>query len=83
MSDSWGHVGRQYRRSPVKVQVVRLRLHRPRLQYADVEHELAYLQAFDTVGTDFFDAYTAQTPMRPGFEIRRLFYGLNTHMIHV
>ncbi len=55
----------------------------PGVQYADVEHELAYLQAIDTVGTEFFDAYTAQTPMRPGFEIRRLFYWLNTHMLHV
>jgi fructosamine-3-kinase len=55
----------------------------PGAQYADVEHELAYLQAFDTVGQAFLDAYTAHTPMRPGFELRRLFYWLNTHMVHV
>ncbi|MDP6039934.1 MAG: fructosamine kinase family protein, partial [Candidatus Latescibacteria bacterium] len=55
----------------------------PGVQYADVEHELAYLQAFDTVGAAFFDAYTAHVSMRPGFEFRRLFYWLNTYMIHV
>lgn len=55
----------------------------PGTQYADVEHELAYLQCFDTVGKDFFEAYTAHTPMRPGFELRKLFYWLNTQMIHV
>lgn len=55
----------------------------PGTQYADVEHELAYLQCFDTVGQDFFDAYTARTPMRPGFELRKLYYWLKTMMIHV
>lgn len=55
----------------------------PGLQFADVEHELAYLQCFDTVGPAFFDVYTAQTPMRPGYELRRLYYWLNTMMIHV
>ena len=55
----------------------------PGTQYADVEMELAYLEVFNTVGTDFFDAYTAQTPLRPGYEFRRMFYWLNTYMIHV
>lgn len=55
----------------------------PGTQYADVEHELAYLRCFNTVGQDFFDAYTARTPMRPGFELRKLYYWLNTLMIHV
>ena len=51
--------------------------------FADVECELAYLQVFDTVGSTFFDVYTASHPLRPGYELRRLFYWLNTHMIHV
>lgn len=55
----------------------------PGLQYADVEHELAYLQCFSTVGQAFFDAYGAHTPVRPGYEYRRLFYWLNTMMIRV
>jgi fructosamine-3-kinase len=53
------------------------------LQYADVEKELAYLQAFDTVGETFFAAYTAAQPLRPGYEFRRLFYWLQTYMLHV
>ena len=53
------------------------------LQYADVEKELAYLQAFDTAGQVFFDAYTARQPLRPGFEFRKLFYWLDTFMLHV
>lgn len=53
------------------------------LKYAEVEKELAYLQAFDTVGAAFFDAYTSQRPLREGFEFRRLFYWLETYMVHV
>lgn len=53
------------------------------LQYAEVEKELAYLQAFDTVGAGFFDTYTSQRPLREGFEFRRLFYWLETYMVHV
>lgn len=53
------------------------------LRYADVEMELAYLQAFDTVGQPFFDVYTSQRPLRPGYELRRLFYWLHTYMLHV
>ncbi len=55
----------------------------PGAQYADVEMELAYLQACETVGPHFFDAYAARSPLRQGFERRRLFYWLNTWMIHV
>ena len=55
----------------------------PGAQYADVEHELAYLQVFDTAGPTFFQTYFAHTPMRPGYAFRRLFYWLNTYMIHV
>lgn len=52
-------------------------------KFADVECELAYLQVFDTVGKDFFDRYTEHHPLRSGFEVRRLFYWLDTYMIHV
>lgn len=55
----------------------------PGLQYADVECELAYLQCFSTAGDRFFEHYTAQAPLRPGYERRRLYYWLNTMMIHV
>lgn len=55
----------------------------PGTQYADVEMELAYLQVFSTVGDDFFQAYTLHSPLRSGYELRRLFYWLNTYMIHV
>lgn len=55
----------------------------PGAQYADREQELAYLQVFDTVGSEFMKIYTAQVPMRPEYELRRLFYWLNTYMIHV
>ena len=53
------------------------------LQYAEVEKELAYLQAFNTVSEAFFRVYTAQRPLRPGYEFRKLFYWLHTYMIHV
>ncbi|HCQ04917.1 MAG TPA: hypothetical protein DIT99_31530, partial [Candidatus Latescibacteria bacterium] len=52
-------------------------------KFTDVEFELAYLQVFNTVGSPFFDRYTARFPLRPGYELRRLFYWLNTYMIHV
>ncbi len=52
-------------------------------KFTDVEFELAYLQVFNTVGTDFMDIYSAAYPLRAGYEIRRLYYWLNTHMIHV
>jgi len=53
------------------------------LRYADVEKELAYLEAFDTVGREFFRVYTAERPLRGGYEYRKLFYWLNTYMTHV
>ena len=53
------------------------------MQYAPVEKEIAYLEAFDTVGEAFFDVYAGRRPLRPGYEFRRLFYWLNTYMIHV
>jgi aminoglycoside phosphotransferase (APT) family kinase protein len=53
------------------------------LQYADVEKELAYLQAFDTVGEAFFRIYAVRRPLRPGYEFRRLSYWLDTYMTHI
>jgi fructosamine-3-kinase len=55
----------------------------PSAEYADVEIELAYLQTFGARPTAFFKTYTAQRPLRPGYETRRLFYWLNTCLIHV
>lgn len=52
-------------------------------KFADVECELAYLQVFDTVGDLFFDRYTDHHALRPGYEVRRLFYWLDTYMTHV
>ncbi len=53
------------------------------LQYAEVEKDLAYLQAFDTVGEEFFRVYSAGKAIRDGYEFRRMFYWLNTFMTHV
>ncbi len=55
----------------------------PGLQYADVEMELAYLEVFDTVRTAFFETYRSQQSLHPGYEFRRLFYWLNTCLVHV
>ncbi|MBT3377299.1 MAG: phosphotransferase [Lentisphaerae bacterium] len=55
----------------------------PGVQYADVEHELAYLECFQTVGPAFMPLYRAVCPARPGYPLRRLYYWLNTMMIHV
>ncbi len=55
----------------------------PGAQYADVEMELAYLRVFQTVGSAFFDIYTAYTPLRPGHELRWLVYWLRTYLVHV
>ncbi len=54
----------------------------PGTQYADVEMELAFLEVFKTVGSSFLQTYTAHNPLRPGYKFRRLFYWLNTYMIH-
>ncbi len=55
----------------------------PGTQYADMEMELAYLRGFNTMGDAFFDAYTAQRPLRPGYEARWRVYWLRTYLIHV
>ncbi|MBD3181820.1 phosphotransferase [Candidatus Poribacteria bacterium] len=55
----------------------------PGTQYAHVEMELAYLEVFSTVGDEFFRIYTAKNPLRQGYPLRRLYYWLNTYMIHV
>jgi fructosamine-3-kinase len=51
--------------------------------YADVEHELAYLESWGTVTAEFFRRYCQGQPLRPGYEFRRLFYWLATYMLHV
>lgn len=51
--------------------------------YADVEFELAYLEVFRTVTKAFFDQYTLKYKIREEYEIRRLYYWLNTLMLHV
>jgi fructosamine-3-kinase len=53
------------------------------LAYTEVEKELAYLEGFHTVGEAFFRAYTAQRPLRPGYEFRRLFYWLQADMVEL
>ena len=55
----------------------------PGIQFADVEMELAYLQVFNTAGQPFFEAYTAERPLRPGYDTRKLFYWLRTYLVHV
>jgi fructosamine-3-kinase len=52
-------------------------------KFADVEIELAYLQVFDTVGPAFFERYSAQRPLRAGYEARRLCYWLETWLNHL
>lgn len=55
----------------------------PAMQYADVEYELAYLEAWGTVSDAFRARYTRRLPFRDGYERRRLFYWLNIYMLHV
>lgn len=55
----------------------------PALEYADVEYELAYLESFNNPRPIFFQHYTQKQPLQPGYELRRLFYWLNTYLIHV
>lgn len=55
----------------------------PESSYADVEDELAYLEAFSTVTEAFFERYCKKQPLRKGYEIRKLYYWLNTMMLHV
>ena len=55
----------------------------PGAQFADVEHELAYLEVFNTVTAEFFRQYCRVRPLRDGYERRRLIYWLQTMLIHV
>ncbi|MHB0998846.1 MAG: fructosamine kinase family protein [Armatimonadota bacterium] len=55
----------------------------PGTMYADVEFELAYLEIFQTVTGGFFDRYYKDRPMRGGYNIRKLYYWLNTMLLHV
>ncbi len=51
--------------------------------FADPEYELAYLEIWHTIDERFFEAYTRRHPLAPGYEHRRLFYWLNTLLLHV
>jgi fructosamine-3-kinase len=56
----------------------------PKTEYADVELELAYLEEFScVVGPHFMAAYSARSPLRDGYELRRLFYWLFSYLEHV
>ena len=55
----------------------------PACHYADVEYELAYLEVFRTGREAFFDAYTQERSLRPGYEFRRCFYWLHTYLVHI
>jgi fructosamine-3-kinase len=55
----------------------------PAARYADVEFELAYLEVFGTVTDAFFERYAAERPLRDGYGLRRLYYWLNTLLLHV
>jgi len=51
--------------------------------FADPEYELAYLQIWHTVDDSFFLAYSDHQEVADGYESRRLFYWLNTLLLHV
>jgi fructosamine-3-kinase len=51
--------------------------------FADPEYELAYLQIWHTAGDGFFGAYAEHQAVAEGYELRRLFYWLNTLLLHV
>lgn len=56
----------------------------PKTEYADVELELAYLEEFScVVGPHFMAAYSGRSPLRDGYEHRRLFYWLFSYLEHV
>ena len=55
----------------------------PGAHYADVELELSYLEVFDVRRDALLAAYTRHSPLRPGYDRRRLFYWLRTALIHV
>lgn len=55
----------------------------PSTRYTDVEFELAYMEVFGTVTEAFFGAYCAHRPLREGYEVRRLYYWLDTMLRHV
>lgn len=55
----------------------------PGSEYADVEMELAYLESFGKPRPAFMESYTRHCPLRPGYEVRRMIYWLQTYLIHV
>ena len=55
----------------------------PKGLYADVEFELSYIEIVHTLGDAFFSAYTAQSPLREGYSLRRAAYWLDVMIRHV
>lgn len=55
----------------------------PGVCYADVEMELAYLEVFQTVTDTFYECYHKKQPVREGYPVRKLYYWLNTLLLHV
>lgn len=55
----------------------------PAAIYADPEYELAYLECFRTVTSAFFARYHSKLPVREGYPVRKLYYWLNTMLLHV
>jgi fructosamine-3-kinase len=56
----------------------------PAIYYAHAEIELAYITLFNTFGAPFFERYTADRPLAPGFFAeRRDLYNLYPLLVHV
>jgi fructosamine-3-kinase len=56
----------------------------PAIYHGHPEVELAFVPLFSTFGHDFFDAYAALNPIRPGFfDTRRDLYNLYPLLVHV
>lgn len=56
----------------------------PSTIYADPEYELAYLEVFRTVGSEFFRVYRQYHKIAAGYEeLRRSVYHLHTMLVHV
>lgn len=56
----------------------------PSACYGDPEIELAYVDAWDSFGRDFWDAYSASRPIEDGFhQVRKHVYALYPLLMHV
>jgi len=51
--------------------------------FADPEYELAYLEVWQTVDRRFFEVYAKRHRVDDGYGLRRMFYWLNTLLLHV